>query len=230
MSDRLPSPEGNRGAIPTWGSLLQLQTTDRSWTKTDVDDKERPVEGKGELYRDRSIGRILRFLSQKCQRTITPESAKSTEKAGTCHRLSSLGDAGLQLARRNADMRTGMKRTDLRVYCWVALTAVLVCFAAPASAQYKPRTLDDPATGEKYRIEGGADFWFPTADMVVESEQLGIPGSQINLKRDLGLVDTRFRALQVQLRPARSHKLRFEYLPVTYTQSAILNQDIVFNG
>jgi len=68
-----------------------------------------------------------------------------------------------------------MKRTDLRVCCWVALTAALVCFAAPASAQYKPRTLDDPATGEKYRIEGGADFWFPTADMVVESEQLGIP-------------------------------------------------------
>jgi hypothetical protein len=123
-----------------------------------------------------------------------------------------------------------MKRSDLRVYCWAALTAALVCFAAPASAQYKPRTLDDPATGENYHIEGGIDFWFPTADMVVESEQLGIPGSQINLKRDLGLVDTRFRALQVQLRPARSHKLRFEYLPVTYTQSAVLNQDIVFNG
>jgi hypothetical protein len=27
MSDPLPSPEGNRGATPTWGSLLQLQTT-----------------------------------------------------------------------------------------------------------------------------------------------------------------------------------------------------------
>jgi hypothetical protein len=123
-----------------------------------------------------------------------------------------------------------MNRVAFRVSHWAALAAALFCFAGPASAQYKPRTLDDPATGEKYHIEGGADFWFPTADMVVESEQLGIPGSQIDLKRDLGLVDTRFRALQVQLRPARAHKLRFEYLPVTYTQSATLNQDIVFNG
>jgi hypothetical protein len=123
-----------------------------------------------------------------------------------------------------------MNRIAFSVSRWAALAAVVFCFAAPASAQYKPRTLDDPATGEKYHIEGGADFWFPTADMVVESEQLGIPGSQIDLKRDLGLVDTRFRALQVQLRPARAHKLRFEYLPVTYTQSATLNQDIVFNG
>lgn len=123
-----------------------------------------------------------------------------------------------------------MNRVAFRISHWAALTVALVCLAAPAAAQYKPRTLDDPATGEKYHIEGGADFWFPTADMVVESEQLGILGSQIDLKRDLGLVDTRFRALQVQLRPARAHKLRFEYLPVTYTQTATLNQDIVFNG
>ena len=38
-------------------------------------------------------------------------------------------------------------------------------------AQYKPRTLNDPATGEKYHIEAGADLWWPTADMVVSSER-----------------------------------------------------------
>jgi hypothetical protein len=117
----------------------------------------------------------------------------------------------------------------MRVYCWVVLIAALGV-AAPAAAQYQPRSLNDPATGEKYHIEAGADFWFPTADVVVESEQLGIPGSLINLKNDLGLTDQRFRALQVQLRPARKHKLRFEYLPVEYTQTATLKTDIVFNG
>jgi hypothetical protein len=122
-----------------------------------------------------------------------------------------------------------MNTSVIRVYCWVVLAAVLGV-ASPAAAQYQPRALNDPATGEKYHIEGGADFWFPTADMTIESEQLGIPGSQIDLKRDLGLVDTRFRALQVQLRPARRHKLRFEYLPVEYTQTANLKTDIVFNG
>ena len=123
-----------------------------------------------------------------------------------------------------------MNRTVLRVYRCVALVAALAAVATPARAQYQPRSLNDPATGEKYHIEAGADFWFPSADVVVESEQLGIPGSQIDLKRDLGLVDTRFRALQVQLRPARRHKFRFEYLPVEYTQTANLKTDIVFNG
>ena len=123
-----------------------------------------------------------------------------------------------------------MNTSDNRLYRWAAIAAALSCFAAPAAAQYKPRTLNDPATGEKYHIEAGADFWFPTADMVVSSEQLGIVGSQINFKRDLGLTDQRFPALQIQLRPARSHKFRLNYIPVTYTQTATLNQDIVFNG
>ena len=122
-----------------------------------------------------------------------------------------------------------MNTSVTRVYCWIALVTALGV-AAPAAAQYQPRSLNDPATGEKYHIEAGADFWFPTADMVVESEQLGIPGSQINLKNDLGLTDQRFRALQVQLRPARKHKLRFEYLPMEYTQTANLKTDLVFNG
>ena len=115
-------------------------------------------------------------------------------------------------------------------YRLAALAAVLVCFAVPASAQYKPRTINDPATGEKYHIEAGADYWFPAAEMIVSSESLGIRGSQIDFKRDLGLTDQRFRALQLQLRPARRHKFRLQYIPVTYTQSALLSQRIVFNG
>jgi len=116
-----------------------------------------------------------------------------------------------------------------RTYRWAALAAALL-YAVPASAQYQPRATDDPATGEKYHIEGGADFWFPSADMIVSSEQLGIVGSQINFKRDLGMTDQRIPALQVQLRPARSHKLFLQYIPIDYTQSTTLNQDIVFNG
>jgi hypothetical protein len=107
---------------------------------------------------------------------------------------------------------------------------MLLCCAAPAFAQYKPRTLNDPATGESYHIEAGAGYWFPTADIIVSSEQLGIPGSQINAKRDLGLTDERFPILDVQLRPARSHKLHFQYIPVSFTQTTTLTQDIVFNG
>ena len=127
-------------------------------------------------------------------------------------------------------MRNGMNTSIVRAYSWAALAAALLAVAAPASAQYKPRTVDDPATGEKYHIEAGADFWFPSATLSVSSESLGIPGSTIDFKNDLGLTDQRFPSFQVQLRPARSHKLRFEYIPASYTQTATLRQDIVFNG
>ena len=111
-----------------------------------------------------------------------------------------------------------------------AAAAAVLCFAAPAAAQYKPRTVNDPATGEKYHIEAAADLWFPTADMVVSSEQLGIVGTQINFKNTLGLTDQRFPVMHLQLRPARSHKFFLHYTPVNYTQTTTLNQDVVFNG
>jgi hypothetical protein len=127
-------------------------------------------------------------------------------------------------------MCSDMNKFDSRLYRWAVVALTLLGVAAPAAAQYKPRALNDPATGEKYHIEAGADYWFPTADMVVSSEQLGIAGSQINFKTDLGLTDQRFPALQVQLRPARSHKFRLNYIPATYTQTTTLNKRLVFNG
>ena len=127
-------------------------------------------------------------------------------------------------------MCSEMNTLGRRLYGWAVAAALLLCCAAPAWAQYKPRSLNDPATGESYHIEAGAGYWFPTADIIVSSEQLGIPGSQINAKRDLGLTDQRFPILDLQLRPARSHKFRFQYIPVSFTQTATLTQDIVFNG
>ena len=127
-------------------------------------------------------------------------------------------------------MCSEMNTSGHRLYGWAVAAALLLCCAAPASAQYKPRALNDPATGESYHIEAGAGYWFPGAEIIVSSEQLGIPGSQINAKRDLGLTDQRFPILDLQLRPARSHKFRFQYIPVSFTQTATLTQDIVFNG
>jgi hypothetical protein len=123
-----------------------------------------------------------------------------------------------------------MNTPGYRLYGWALVAASLLCCAAPAAAQYKPRSVNDPATGESYHIEAAASLWFPTADIIVSSEQLGIPGSQIDVKRDLGLTDQHFPMLDVQLRPARSQKLRFQYIPVDFVQTTTLTQDIVFNG
>lgn len=119
--------------------------------------------------------------------------------------------------------------TGIRDFAVIAALAFLMS-PAPASAQYKPRPLNDPATGESWHIEASADIWLPSADMVVASESLGIRGTAINLKRDLGVTDQRFPALQLQLRPSKRHKFRFQYIPIKYTASSTVQQDLIFNG
>jgi hypothetical protein len=117
-----------------------------------------------------------------------------------------------------------------RLYAALGFAVVLVFAAAPVSAQDKALSLNEPPTGERYRIEGTADLWFPAADILLASESLGIPGTPIDFKTDLGLTDQLFPMLQVLYRPARMHKLRFQYIPISYTQSAVVTQDIIFNG
>src|SRR5204862_3790745 len=87
-------------------------------------------------------------------------------------------------------------------------TFAFLIVALPAHAQYRPRPLNDPATGEKFHIEAEASYWTPSADITFASEGLGIPGTPIDLKRDLGVTDQRFPALSLQLRPAPSHHFR----------------------
>jgi hypothetical protein len=121
-------------------------------------------------------------------------------------------------------------RPAIRVYVVAAFAAAALLAAAPARAQFKPKPLNDPATGETYKIEASAGYWFPTTTGTISSESLGIIGSTINIVSDLGLTDTHFPDLKFQVRPAKKHKFRFEYLPISYTQSTTFSRDIVFNG
>src|SRR3954453_4852008 len=84
----------------------------------------------------------------------------------------------------------------------------LILAARPASAQFASRAPSDAAVGEKYFIEGALGFWAPSAAMTISSEGFNIIGSEINFKRDLGLVDHKFRELRATLRPARKQKVR----------------------
>jgi hypothetical protein len=126
------------------------------------------------------------------------------------------------------------KQVAIRLYAFAGLTAALLLLASPASAQYVPRPLNDPATGETYHIEGGVGFWFPGAQMVVSSESLGIIGTPaeqlIDLKSDLGLTDQHFSEFHLVLRPSKTSKFRLQYIPINFTQSAIIRRRIIFNG
>jgi hypothetical protein len=119
-------------------------------------------------------------------------------------------------------------RTAIRLYGF--LLAGLVLTATSAAAQFTPRPLSEPATGENYFIEASAGFWSPSADMSISSEAFNIVGTRIDFRTDLGLKDQRFGELHAVLRPARKHKFRFQYIPIRYEQTSTLTRDIVFNG
>ena len=113
----------------------------------------------------------------------------------------------------------------------VILNAVTTASAhAQFSAQFKPQPMNEPASGERYHIEGSIGWWWPSADLSVSSSQFDIVGTTIDFRNDLGLTDQRFPAMSLVLRPARSHKFRFQYIPIDYTQSATPHRTIVFNG
>jgi hypothetical protein len=121
-----------------------------------------------------------------------------------------------------------VKRTTLRLA--LLIPALMAAAALPARAQFTPRTLHDPATGEQYHIEASVGIWKPSTEMQISSEALGIPGSNIDFKNDLGLTDQSFKELHVVLRPARKHKFRLQLIPIKFEQESTLKRDVIFQG
>lgn len=119
-----------------------------------------------------------------------------------------------------------MRRTFFVPVCLLAAAVV----ASPAAAQYRRAPVGDPATGERYHVEVSGGFWNPTPDLTISSEALGILGSDIDVVKDLGIAKARFKELHLVLRPAKKHKLRLTYIPISYTAETTLTRDIVFNG
>jgi hypothetical protein len=125
-------------------------------------------------------------------------------------------------------------RSAVRAYACVLAAAASLLSAAPARAQFgsqfKPQPMNEPASGERYHIEGTIGYWWPGADISISSSQFDLVGTTIDLRNDLGLTDQRFPELSLTLRPGKSHKLRFQYIPIDYVQSATPQRSIVFNG
>ena len=100
----------------------------------------------------------------------------------------------------------------------------------PAFAQYGARALSEPATGETYHFEVGGAFYSPTPTLFITSEGLGIPGDEIDFVKEFDLENQTFKQLRLVLRPARKHKLRYEFVPIRYEKEATITRSIVFNG
>jgi hypothetical protein len=108
---------------------------------------------------------------------------------------------------------------------------VLAIHAAPAEAQYRPQGATAPAVGETYRIEVAYGWWNAEPSLIVNSEALGILGSDVDLISDLGIEKHRLGKLNVVLKPGKKHRLRYEHLPIKYDTDAFpVSREFIFNG
>ena len=121
----------------------------------------------------------------------------------------------------------------MRIRRALVLLGLLVSAAVPAYAQTTVSVSSEPATGEKYHVEFGGFFWNPNPTIIIRSEALTEAhiGSTINFVTELGLEQQRFGQIKAHLRPAKKHKLRFEYTPISYENPGVnLTRDVIFNG
>ena len=58
----------------------------------------------------------------------------------------------------------------------------------------------------------------------------GIKLAHINLVSDLGIEKQMLKDVRVVLRPAKKHRFRINYLPMTYDASTTITREFIFNG
>ncbi len=109
-------------------------------------------------------------------------------------------------------------------------TYAVLFTAAGAQAQFAATPFSDPATGETYHIEAAGALWNPPPSLKVASAQFGRAGTTIDAVTDLGVKQRRLGELRFVLRPARKHKFRINYLPITYNAVSTLHRDFTFNN
>src|SRR5262245_51854752 len=107
-----------------------------------------------------------------------------------------------------------------------ALFVFLVLVAARAEAQIGWAGVP----GEDYKVELGVVFWTPSPQVILRADRPGIIGTEISLVRDFGIEDETFTEFRATLKPGRKHKIRFQYVSISYEASTTLIRQIVFRG
>jgi hypothetical protein len=113
-----------------------------------------------------------------------------------------------------------------------AVLALLAAGALPraAAAQYRPG-MQQESVGEDYNVEAAWSWWDAEPNLIINSEGLEIPGTDVDLSSDLGIEKKRLAKLDVVLRPARKHRFRFQRMPIKYEVDAFpVQRRFVFNG
>jgi hypothetical protein len=127
-------------------------------------------------------------------------------------------------------MRIRRQPSSWRRTAILAALAASVLIPATATAQYRAPDASPGAIGEKYHVEVAGNFWNPTLFGKISSEQFDIIGSDIDVVRDLGYQQTRFRDLRIVLRPSKKNRFKIQYTPIHYEAATTLTRTITFNG
>lgn len=114
--------------------------------------------------------------------------------------------------------------------CVLAIAALSAALPATVEAQYSVPRTSERSIGETYWVEVMGGLWNPTPAGLIQSEQFGQTGDAIDFVDDLGFEKKQFADFRVVLRPGRKHKLRVQYVPVSYTNETVFERQIIFNG
>ena len=117
-----------------------------------------------------------------------------------------------------------------RVMTCVLAMAALLAVTQTAEAQYSVPGTSQRSIGETYWVEAMGGLWNPAPQGLIQSSGLGISASQIDFVDDLGYEKKAFKDFRFVLRPGRKHKLRVQYVPISYSSDAVFERSVVFNG
>jgi len=123
-----------------------------------------------------------------------------------------------------------MTKRAIRLYAIGTAVLFQMLMPSPADAQFQPRTASQGAVGDNYHLELDAVVWDTSADMSLSNTALGLTGSTIDLKNDLGIRDQKFGGFELILRPAVKHKFRVQLVPVHYSAVGTPQSSLNFGG
>ncbi|HEY8536927.1 MAG TPA: hypothetical protein VIL25_10775, partial [Vicinamibacterales bacterium] len=81
-----------------------------------------------------------------------------------------------------------------------------------------------------YHVEAQIHLWRPSIDAIVSSDSRDIVGTDIDIRADLGFENKGLQEFRFVFRPARKHKFRLAYAPISFSGDTTLRRDVVFNG
>jgi hypothetical protein len=88
----------------------------------------------------------------------------------------------------------------------------------------------DLAPPEHYRLRLEYERWFATIDAQVRKGGGGLPGTEVDLKEDLGVEDSDSNEFRAVLRLGGRHKLRGSYTSLDFAGDVILERPFLFDG